>query len=161
MGTRHHLIAAALGALATPALAQAPSAPSLSLTGRVAHPHDYGLAELAALPNVAADRPVSGKSSDKPGAHVAGVLLWTLLDQAGWVDQPGRKTHLQHVIMAHGRDGYVVALSIGEVDPALEGKAVMVTTERDGKPADRLDLFVPGDKRAARHVHDLIGVEVE
>ena len=96
-----------------------------------------------------------------PGPHWSGVLLWPLLDQAGWVDLPGRKTHMQHVIMARGRDGYTVALSLAELDPNFEGKQVMVATARDGKPLGGLELIVPGDKRPARRVHDLQAIEVE
>jgi hypothetical protein len=145
---------------AVPAFAQtaAVSGPALSLSGRLAHPRGFSRAELGSLPKVSADLP--GKPGEAP-AHVSGVLVWSLLDQAGWQDLPGRKTHLQHTVLARGRDGYSVALSIGEIDPALEGKAVLVVTDRDGKPADRLDLFVPGDKRAARRIHDLVALDVQ
>ena len=63
--------------------------------------------------------------------------------------------------MARGRDGYTVALSIAELDPSLEGKQVLIATARDGKPLGGLELIVPGDKRAARQVHDLLAIEVQ
>lgn len=135
-------------------------AQALTISGHVTHSRGFTLAELAALPQETANPSPSGMAGDKPGT-ITGVLLWPLLDAAGWIDAPGRKTHMQHVILAHGRDGYAVALSIAEIDPNFEGKAVLIQTGRDGKPADRLDLFVPGDKRAARRVHDLIGIEVQ
>ena len=131
---------------------------ALSVSGRVAHPASLSMADLAKLPAVTIDLPA------RPGQtapHVSGVLLWTLLDQAGWTDLPGRKTHLQHVVMARGRDGYAVAISIGEIDPALEGEQVLVVTARDGKPLPNLELAVPGDHKAARHVKDLVALEVQ
>lgn len=156
------LAALAFTALAhAPALAQAPAgapaspAPvSLALSGRLVHPRSLAAADLAGLPLVSLGLPASG---NKPPAHVSGALLWPLLDQAGWVDKPGRKTRLQHVILARGRDGYAVALSIAEIDPNLEGKQVLVATAKDGT----LELVVPGDKRAARRVHDLVALDVE
>ena len=133
----------ALVALSGPTLAQA--AGSLALTGHIAHPRTLSSADLAALPHVAADLPAIHGGAV---AHVSGVLLWPLLDQAGLIDQPGQKTREQHVILARGRDGYAVALSIGELDPSLEGKAVLVITDRESKPVPNLDLYVPGDHRA-------------
>jgi hypothetical protein len=63
--------------------------------------------------------------------------------------------------MAHGRDGYVVALAIAEIDPGFEGKQVLIATTQDGKPLAAPELVVPGDRRAGRRVHDLVGIEVQ
>ena len=153
---RRLLLAAAL---AWPAAAGQAADIALSLSGRLAHPRSFSAAELAALPQAALPAPASDLAA--PGPHWTAVLLWPLLDQAGWVDQPGRKTHLQHVILARGRDGYTVALSIGELDPAFEGKQVLIATGRDGKALGSLDLVVPGDRRHARWVHDLQAIEVQ
>jgi hypothetical protein len=140
-----------------PAAAQ-PS-PGVSIFGRIAHPRSLTAAELAAAPVVAVEVP-----SPKPGApqvKFAGALLWPLLESAGWVDLPGRKTHLQHVILVRGGDGYVVALSIAEIDPAFEGKPVIIAATQDGKPLAAPELVVPGDHRAGRRVHDVVGIEVQ
>ena len=59
------------------------------------------------------------------------------------MDQPGRKTHLQHVILARGRDGDAVALSLAELDPGFEGKQVLLAMPKDGKAAGQLELFSP------------------
>ena len=137
---------------------QAQTVAALTLSGRVAHPASLSMADLAKLPPVTLDLPA------KPGQaapHVTGVPLWTLLDRAGWSDLPGRKTHLQHVVLARGRDGYAVAVSIGEIDPALEGEQVLVVTARDGKQQPTLELAVPGDHKAARHVKDLVALDVQ
>jgi hypothetical protein len=147
----------ALGVARAPAAA--PTA--LSLSGHVARPHDFTRAELDALPKVTVDLPATVKSADPGGAHVTGVRLWPLLDQAGWLDQPGHKTHLQHVILARGRDGYTVALSIAELDPGFEGKQVLLAMPKEGKTAGQLELFVPGDKRQGRRVHDLVAIDVQ
>ena len=138
---------------------QTPVGP-IALSGKIAHPRSFALADLAALPAVTGEVPASAKP-DAGTTKFTGVLLWPLLDAAGWVDLPGRKTHLQHVILARGRDGYAVALSIAELDPGFEGKQVIVATSQDGKALDAPELVVPGDRRAGRRVHDLVGIEVQ
>jgi hypothetical protein len=147
---------ALLLAVCGPAAAQTPV--SVVLSGKIAHPRTLSAADLS--PVVTVEVPASAKP-DAPKTQFGGALLWPLLDGAGWVDAPGRKTHLQHVIMAHGRDGYVVALAIAEIDPGFEGKQVLIATTQDGKPLASPELVVPGDRRAGRRVHDLVGIEVQ
>jgi len=149
-------VLAVLLVLATPAAAEAPAA--VVLSGKIAHPRTLGAADLS--PVVTVEVPASAKP-DAPKTQFSGALLWPLLDGAGWVDAPGRKTHLQHVILARGRDGYVVALAIAEIDPGFEGKQVLIATTQDGKPLAAPELVVPGDRRAGRRVHDLVGIEVQ
>jgi hypothetical protein len=72
-----------------------------------------------------------------------GVLLWSLLSKAGITDAPAKSSHLAHTISVEGRDGYKVALSIGEVDPKFEGKSVIVAYDRDGKPDSESDGLRP------------------
>ena len=90
-----------------------------------------------------------------------GPLLWTLVQAAQPVDDPsGGNTALQQTMLARGQDGYAVALSIGEIDPRMEGKQVLVAVGRDGQPVPYLRLVVPGDVHAARSVRDLASIEV-
>jgi len=149
---------AVLLALAGPAAAQAPAPVSIALSGKLAHARTLAAADLS--PAATVEVPASGKP-DAPKTIFGGALLWPLLDGAGWVDAPGRKTHLQHVIFARGRDGYVVALAIAEIDPGFEGKQVLIATTQDGKPLASPELVVPGDRRPGRRVHDLVGIEVQ
>lgn len=154
MTVRAARTALTLALLSTPAWGQSPA---LTLTGHLAHPRGFSTADLAALPHVNAAIPAHTGTP----TQASGILLWPLLDQAGLIDQPGRKTHEQHVIFARGQDGYTVALSIGELDPSLEGKPVLIVTTHDRTPTDHLDLYVPNDHRAARRVHDLVAIDVE
>ncbi len=155
------LLLASLAAL--PALAQEPAgkpAPSLDIGGRIEHPRTVTLAELQAMP--AATVEVDSTTS-KGVQHVkyTGPLLWTLMQAAQPVDDPsGGNTALQHTMLARGQDGYAVALSIGEIDPRMEGKPVLVAVTRDGEPVNHLRLVVPGDVHAARSVRDLASIEV-
>ncbi len=153
-----------LASLATlPALAQEPSGkppPSLDIGGRIEHPRTVTLTELQAMPAATVEL---DSATSKGVEHVkyTGPLLWTLMQAAQPVDDPsGSNTALQHTLLARGQDGYAVALSIGEIDPRMEGKPVLIAVTRDGEPVNYLRLVVPGDVHAARSVRDLASIEV-
>ncbi len=129
----------------------------VELTGRVARPVTLTPGLLAAQPQIAVELDYEG---EKGPVHVTfkGAALWPLLEQAEPTGD--RRDRLQHTLLARGRDGYAVALSIGELSPALEGKTVLIATEQDGKPLATPRLVVPGDKHQARAVRELMGIEV-
>jgi hypothetical protein len=132
----------------------------LSLQGHIAHPHRFSLSELEAMPAVTVSTDYAATHGLRQASYT-GALLWTLLDRAGLIDASGTKTHLQHVILARGSDGYAVVLALGELDPAIEGKPVIIAYEQDGKPIGGLRLIVPDDKRPARAVKNLVTIEAE
>ena len=141
------------------ALAASASAQSVSLEGRVAHPRTITTAELQSAPATSVTVGYDTEHGPQHGRYT-GELLWTLIDGAGPIDEPGKRTRLQHTILAKGRDGYAVALAIGEIDPSFEGKQVIVAYEQDGKPLPGLKLVVPNDRKGGRSVHDLATLEV-
>jgi DMSO/TMAO reductase YedYZ molybdopterin-dependent catalytic subunit len=63
-------------------------------------------------------------------------------------------------IVATAADGYRVAFSLGELNAGLGDTRVIVTKQCDGKPLSAEDgpfrLIVPGEKRAARSVRQLV-----
>jgi len=131
----------------------------LAISGRVEQPRTLALADLQALPPVVVE--VTYATARGPqAATYTGALLWSLLTAAAPVDEPGRNTHLRHTLLAHGKDGYAVAVAIGELDPHMEGKQVIVAYAQDGKPLPSLRLVVPGDSHAGRSVRDLVSIEV-
>lgn len=129
---------------------------TLAITGRVARPSTLDIDALRAMP------PATVALDAAPGHHATytGVPVWALLDGAGLLDAPGRKTFLQHTVLARGQDGYAVALAIGELDPRFEGKQALVAYAEDDHPLPSLRLVLPGDHRSGRSVHDLAGLEV-
>jgi hypothetical protein len=137
---------------------QPPASAGLSIEGRVVHREVVTLAELQGLPAVRLTIDDPGHAS----AHkvYTGALLWTLVSKAGPVDAPGQKTRLQHVLLARGRDGYAVALSLAEIDPSFEGKQVIVAYSQDGTALHDLRLVVPNDRKAGRAVKDLAAIDV-
>jgi|HubBroStandDraft_1064217.scaffolds.fasta_scaffold02022_3 hypothetical protein len=150
-------IAACLVAIAVAADA-APDGPGgIDLAGHVEHALHLTVAELKALPQSAVD--VTFQSGHGPqSGHFAGPLLWDLVQKAGIAEEAGSKAkhHLQHALLVTGRDGYVVALAVAEIDPDFEGKSVILADE-----GDELRLIVPGDKFGGRDVRDVVRIEVE
>lgn len=119
----------------------------LSIEGHVVHRRVVTLVELQSLPAVT----LTINDSEHASAHkvYTGALLWPLVTQAGPVDAPGQKTHLQHLLLARGHDGYAVALSLAEIDPSFEGKQVIVAYSQDGTAMHDLRLVVPNDRTFA------------
>lgn len=94
-----------------------------------------------------------------------GVALVALLRHAGAMPETElRGTQLARVVEAAARDGYRVAFSLGELDPATGGRRVFVVDRCDGKPLDAdvgpLRLLVPDDLRPARSVRQLRSITI-
>jgi hypothetical protein len=72
---------------------------------------------------------------------------------------------LTNYVVATGSDGYSVILSLAEVDPTFHPGEVIVADTMNGKPLDAhngpLKLVVTEDKRPARCVRNLVGIELK
>ena len=150
---------AAPGTLPAAAQTASPAPIELAVQGRVEHPRTLPLAELQALPPVTVEIERS-ESSTAQRLSFTGALLWSLVTTAGPVDEPGKHTFLQHTLLVRGRDGYAVALAVGELDPHFEGKQVLVAYAQDGKALPALRLVIPADARPGRNVRDVVAIEV-
>ena len=98
----------------------------------------------------------------KKSGRYTGVLLWVLLERAQPIDEPGKNTSLKHTLMITGRDGYAVALALGEIDPHYEGKQIIIAY-LGGEPSasmSSLRLIVPGDVHGGRSVRDVAKIEL-
>lgn len=121
---------------------------------------DLTLAALAALPHVAI---TVHNEHTKADETYSGVPVIALLTPLGVSDKP-RGKQLRLYIVAYGSDGYEVVYAIGEVTPDVHDATVMVADTEDGKPiaADGpLKLVATGEKRPARWVRNLVGIEVK
>jgi len=142
-------------------LAEAPAfAAGVSIGGQVQHPSTLTAEDLQKLP--ATTVPTSFQT-DKgvESASYTGALLWTVLANAAPVDAAGKNARLRHVFLVKGSDGYVIALSQGELDPMFENKPVILAYAKDGKPLDGIRLIVPGDKHGGRAVRDVVSIDVQ
>jgi hypothetical protein len=130
--------------------------PSVAVTGMVGHPGPVALSALKPVAVSASFHTMHGEQSHR----WSGPLLLDVVNAASVVDAPGKRTHMQHVILARGADGYAVAIAIGEIEHAGEGKQVIVALREDDKPMAAPRLVVPGDSSFTRGVHDLAGLDV-
>jgi hypothetical protein len=118
------------------------------------------MTDLQALPGV--DVAIAQQTDHGPvEGKFHGVLLWTLIDKAGFAASPQKNAFLRDTILVTGKDGYAAAISEGEIDPTLEGKQVILALEKDGQSLERPRLVVPGDAHAARSVHDVVSIVVQ
>jgi len=154
-------LALVVGAAAPAIAEEAATAPAV-LDGAVKTRLELSEATLRALPKTTLDVDFATGKGRETGRY-AGALLWTLVEQAGPVDEPGKNAALRHTLLVTGRDGYAVALSIGELDPHYAGKAVILAYEGGTPPTSpgHLRLIVPGDAHGGRSVRDVVRIEVK
>ena len=135
-------------------------AQSVAIGGLVAHPGAVDISVLAALKQTS----VSGSFDSMSGKQThrwTGPLLLDVLNHAGMTDEPGKRTHMRHVILASGKDGYGAAIALGEIDPHGENKPVIVALTQDGETLKAPRLVVHGDVSLTRSVHDLESLDVK
>jgi DMSO/TMAO reductase YedYZ molybdopterin-dependent catalytic subunit len=148
-----------------PPAAHAPATPSTSVTvsGAVQHPKTLTLADLQNEPATTQSVfYVTGRGTVT--ASFTGVLLWTLLEAAEVKDDPAVKNaKLRHTVMVGAADGYSVALSLGELDPAYGAGQALIAYAQDGKPLGASGfarLILPADKDGGRNVMRISSIEV-
>lgn len=117
--------------------------------------------DLAAFPVIEQDITFMTSKGEQRGLY-KGVLLWDVLAANGLGALPGHNDALKHTFTVIGGDDYAIAFSMGEIMPDFGNKAAMIATEVDGKPyvGEGLRVVVPGDKRGARAVRDVVRIEV-
>ena len=133
--------------------------PGIDVGGHAEHTLHLTAADLKTLPQVSADVSFETGHGQQSG-HYTGALLWDVVQKAGIADTPGSnaKHHLQHAVLVTGRDGYEVAVAIGEIDPDFENKTILLVDDGAEKG---IRLIVPGDKKGGRAVRDVVRIEIE
>jgi len=114
--------------------------------------------DLRALPGATLQVVFATRDGAERGVWT-GALLWALIGRAA----PPAEGRLLRTVVVTGRDGYAVALSLGELDPEFGGEPSLLAWSRDGEdlPAQGGPrLVVPGDKRGSRAVRDVVRVEI-
>jgi hypothetical protein len=132
------------------------------LDGKVRHPQRLTVDTLRKLPAERVEVAFQiGHGMEK--SSYTGVLLWTLLEKAGGIDDRAKGAELRHTITITGRDGCVVVLSTGEIAPDFGGKPAMIAYERDGQELAEtgLRIVMPGDKHGGRYVRDVAEIAVK
>jgi hypothetical protein len=146
--------------LAWTALAQAPAAAVLTVSGDLPTPLKLTLADLAAMPRQTVKIP------NPNGGDFAyeGVSLSEVMKRAGAPNGSAlRGNALASYVLAKASDGYQVAFTLGEIDASFGNTPILIADHRDGAPLSgnqgSLRLLVPNDHEGARSVRMLETLE--
>ncbi|WP_191062042.1 molybdopterin-binding protein [Geminicoccus harenae] len=153
------IVLLAMGSLSPPARADGQPTDALLLAGPDGQAVTLRREDLARHPASTA-RVFFSTGHGPVEASFEGVLLWTLLEEAGLTEEATKNAILRRVFTVTGRDGYQVVLSGGEIAPMFGGAQALVAHAQDGEPVEGLArLVLPGDKSGGRHVDDIIRIE--
>jgi hypothetical protein len=158
-----HTLAVAGLIACVPLTAQAQTAvpaAAIELTGGATSPIALTPEVLAGLPQVEQD--VTFQTSKGPSSgHYKGVLFWEVLKANKALDGLQRNGELQKTFLVTAKDDYKIAFSVGEIHPDFGNTPLMIATEVDGKPIEGGPrIIVPGDKRGARAVQEIVKIEM-
>ena len=137
---------------------------SFEIKGAVEHPRTFVIANLQA--KTATTQDISQKTGKGTmTGKFTGVLLWTLLQDAGIKTTQGLKNDIiRHTVLITASDGYSTLLSTGELDPEFGGEPAMIAYAKDDKPLEDRDgfakLLILGDKSAGRAISGVVSIEV-
>jgi len=110
---------------------------------------------LKSFPSTTVDVTFETSSAKSAGRHT-GVRLWDFLQKSGLMNEPGKCGEMT------GRDGYAVALAIGELNPHFQGKTVILGLCRLDPPAStiQLRLVLQGDAHGGHSVRDVATIKM-
>jgi len=102
---------------------------------------------------------ITFQTGDGPQTHkYSGPLLLDVLNMAEPAFSTDKHDPLRFAILIKASDGFLAALSWGEIEPELENKHVIVALTEDGKKLARPRLVVPRDMHGARQVYDVAAI---
>jgi hypothetical protein len=115
---------------------------------------------LAHVPRQTVSATAHGKT-----ASYAGYDLRAVLAAAGVTPiEAIRGKRLGNYVVVTATDGYRVVFGLGELDPTLGNRLVLLADREDGSPLPPADgpwrLVVPGDQRPARWEHQVVSIGV-
>lgn len=133
---------------------------AVRIGGAVPRPVSLTSAEIAGMPHQTVTAQVRGQPE-----RYTGVSLIELLKRAGVpTGEAIRGPELSKVVVVSGADGYRVAFVLAELDAAFTDRIVLLADKRnDGPLSDNAlpyQVIVPGEKRPARWVRQVISIDV-
>jgi DMSO/TMAO reductase YedYZ molybdopterin-dependent catalytic subunit len=133
----------------------------LSVKGEVDHPLELTAEQFAKLPR----HSLHAKDHDGKEADYEGVALVEVLKSAGVkFGQDLRGKALASYLVVEAADQYRAVFALPELDPAFTDHVILLADRRDNKPLDEkhgpFQIIVPGDKRHARWVRQIVSLKV-
>jgi DMSO/TMAO reductase YedYZ molybdopterin-dependent catalytic subunit len=158
---RPRLVALALLLACTGAFARDASvATGVDIGGeRVSSAH-LALGDLAKLAHVRVHASAHGTEGDW-----SGVPLIDLLKSAGAPSgETLRGSALALYVCVTAADGYRAVFALAELDPSIGGETAILADSKNGRPLDDkegpLRIVVPGDRRPARWVRQVVAIDL-
>jgi len=148
-----------IGAIAAACLMAMPAiAQTVSLTGVDGATVALTQADIAALPRHSVSLAIHGETHVFEGPSLASVLERIDAPLGERLRGPALLTY----VTVRAADGYGVALSLAEIDPAMSPTAVLLADRVDGAPIGPEDgpfrLVVEGDARPARSARQVTSI---
>jgi DMSO/TMAO reductase YedYZ molybdopterin-dependent catalytic subunit len=133
---------------------------TLQIGGAVSRPLTLSAADFGSMRH----QEVFADAHDQKGVF-AGVALIDLLTRAGVPSGDDLEDmDLTKFVLVTGANGYQVSFALAELDSGFTDRVVLVADSKDGKPlpvdAAPYQLVVPGEKRTARWVRQVIAIDV-
>ena len=126
-------------------------------------PRELGLtaSDFTRLPR----QTIRAKDHEGKEADFAGVPLVEVLKAAGLkFGQDLRGPALATYLVVEASDGYRAVFALPELDPAFTDRVILLCDQRDGKALSEregpLRLVVPGEKRHARWVRQVVALKI-
>ena len=93
----------------------------------------------------------------------SGPLLWDVLVAAGAVEPNDPVAQMRLAVRVTGADGFNAVVAVAEISPQFAGRPIQLANRLNGAPLPErgLRLIVPGDRRPARSVRDVIRLDIE
>jgi hypothetical protein len=162
---------AAVGALGSASASRAgqatpsPTTDAIEVSGDVANPGPLALADIQALPAETVDVTYLMLDGTEVEHSYTGARFWDVLQLTEpLVDPDLPETSLHMYVVLTAKDGYVVVLSLGEIDPEFGGQPYLLAWDEDGQALSGergpAMLVPPGDRTEGRYIWGLVSIEV-
>lgn len=117
-------------------------------------------ADIESLPHIK----VTTHSADTAAVY-EGVALKVLLEDVGvHFGEALRGKQMASCLLVEAADRYRVVIALPEIDPAFNGKQIVLAYLRDGKPLDAKEgpyrIVIPDEKRMARWVRQVTALKI-
>ncbi|MGD9710909.1 MAG: hypothetical protein AB7V46_02435 [Thermomicrobiales bacterium] len=152
-------------AAASPESSPVAAGETIRLEGLFDAPGPLSFEDLEGLPTDTVETTYLDHEGTELRHTYTGVRLWDALLQSGLtVDPELRENSLHKYIILTARDGYVVVLSLGEIDPEFGNHPYLLAWLEDGEPLDTdrapFMLVPSGDVSEGRFIFGIVSIEV-
>lgn len=137
------------------------TAPAIRVGGEVQNPLALNIVDIAALPHQ------SASVADAKNGHEVyqGVPVVELLRRASApLGTQLRGPKMRLYVLVKARDGYAAVFALPEFDPGFTDRVILLADQRQGHALGAVEgplrLIVPGEKRHARWVRQVIDIVV-